>query len=50
MIEFKQHVGRGTCLFDGKEFFTIYDFVETNHYFDDPERNGDAERCNVCYQ
>jgi len=28
MIEFKQIVGRGTRLFDGKEFFTIYDFVD----------------------
>jgi hypothetical protein len=27
IIEFKQIVGRGTRLFDGKEFFTIYDFV-----------------------
>ena len=27
MIEFKQIVGRGTRLFEGKEFFTIYDFV-----------------------
>ncbi|MBU4011377.1 MAG: DEAD/DEAH box helicase family protein, partial [Proteobacteria bacterium] len=26
MIEFKQIVGRGTRLFDGKEFFTIFDF------------------------
>jgi hypothetical protein len=28
IIEFKQIVGRGTRLFDGKEFFTIYDCVE----------------------
>ena len=25
--EFKQIVGRGTRLFDGKNFFTIYDFI-----------------------
>jgi type I restriction enzyme R subunit len=28
MIEFKQIVGRGTRLFDGKDYFTIYDFVK----------------------
>ena len=27
MIEFKQIIGRGTRLYDGKEYFTIYDFV-----------------------
>ncbi|MGH6795740.1 MAG: EcoAI/FtnUII family type I restriction enzme subunit R, partial [Methylocella sp.] len=27
MIEFKQIIGRGTRLFDGKDYFTIYDFV-----------------------
>ncbi|MCP3996220.1 MAG: restriction endonuclease subunit R, partial [bacterium] len=27
MIEFKQIVGRGTRLFDGKDYFTVYDFV-----------------------
>src|SRR3954470_6241123 len=27
IVEFKQIVGRGTRLFDGKYFFTIYDFV-----------------------
>ena len=26
MVEFKQIVGRGTRLFDGKDYFTIYDF------------------------
>jgi len=25
MIEFKQIIGRGTRLFDGKDYFTIYD-------------------------
>ena len=28
MIEFKQIIGRGTRLYDGKDYFTIYDFVE----------------------
>ena len=41
MIEFKQIVGRGTRLFDGKEFFTIYDFVNAYHHFADPEWDGE---------
>jgi type I restriction enzyme R subunit len=28
MIEFKQIIGRGTRLYDGKDYFTIYDFVK----------------------
>jgi type I restriction enzyme R subunit len=41
MIEFKQIVGRGTRLFDGKEFFTIYDFVDAYKHFNDPEWDGE---------
>ena len=41
MIEFKQIVGRGTRLFDGKEFFSIYDFVDAYHHFADPEWDGE---------
>lgn len=41
MIEFKQIVGRGTRLFDGKEFFTIYDFVDAFKHFSDPEWDGE---------
>ena len=41
MIEFKQIIGRGTWLFDGKEFFTIYDFVDAYHHFADPEWDGE---------
>ncbi len=41
MIEFKQIVGRGTRLFDGKEFFTIYDYVDAFHHFSDPEWDGE---------
>jgi len=41
MIEFKQIVGRGTRLFDGKEYFTIYDFVDAYKHFSDPEWDGD---------
>ena len=41
MIEFKQIVGRGTRMFDGKEFFTIYDFVDAFKHFSDPEWDGE---------
>src|SRR3990167_2367786 len=41
MIEFKQIIGRGTRLFYGKEYFTIYDFVDAYHHFADPEWDGD---------
>jgi len=41
MIEFKQIIGRGTRLFEGKEFFTIYDFVDAYHHFNDPEWDGE---------
>ena len=41
MIEFKQIIGRGTRVFDGKEFFTIYDFVKAYHNFADPEWDGE---------
>lgn len=41
MIEFKQIVGRGTRVFDGKDFFTIYDFVRAYEHFSDPEWDGE---------
>ncbi len=41
MIEFKQIIGRGTRLFEGKDYFTIVDFVEAHHHFSDPEWDGD---------
>lgn len=40
-IEFKQIIGRGTRLFDGKEYFTILDFVDAYHHFSDPEWDGE---------
>ncbi len=43
MIEFKQIVGRGTRLFEGKDFFTIYDFVGAYQNFLDPEWDGEPE-------
>jgi len=41
MIEFKQIIGRGTRLFDGKDYFTIYDFVKAHIHFSDPEWDGE---------
>jgi len=41
IIEFKQIIGRGTRLYDGKDFFTIYDFVRAYEHFEDPEWDGE---------
>ncbi|MFN5900436.1 MAG: type I restriction-modification enzyme R subunit C-terminal domain-containing protein, partial [Planctomyces sp.] len=41
MIEFKQIIGRGTRLYDGKDYFTIYDFVGAHQHFLDPEWDGE---------
>ena len=43
MIEFKQIIGRGTRLYDGKDYFTIVDFVKAHHHFSDPEWDGEPE-------
>jgi type I restriction enzyme, R subunit len=43
MIEFKQIIGRGTRLYDGKDYFTIYDFVKAHQHFSDPEWDGEPE-------
>jgi type I restriction enzyme R subunit len=43
MIEFKQIVGRGTRLFEGKDYFTIYDFVKAYEHFNDPEWDGEPQ-------
>ncbi len=43
MIEFKQIVGRGTRTFEGKDFFTIWDFVKAHENFNDPEWDGEPE-------
>ncbi len=56
IIEFKQIVGRGTRMFEGKEFFTIYDFVDAYQRFSDPEWDGEPvepvapEICEKCHQ
>lgn len=41
MIEFKQIIGRGTRLYEGKDYFTIYDFVRAYLHFNDPEWDGE---------
>jgi len=41
MIEFKQIIGRGTRLFEGKDFFTILDFVKAYEHFNDPDWDGE---------
>jgi len=51
MIEFKQIIGRGTRLYDGKDYFTIYDFVKAHLKFSDPEWDGppqEEESCPKC--
>ena len=58
MVEFKQIVGRGTRLFEGKDYFTIYDFVDAHDHFKDPEWDGEPiepedegggpRPCNIC--
>src|SRR5437667_8532720 len=43
IIEFKQIIGRGTRLYDGKDYFTIYDFVKAHQHFSDKEWDGEPE-------
>lgn len=57
MIEFKQIIGRGTRMYDGKSFFTVYDFVKAHHNFSDSEWDGEPlpptekpeqNTCDIC--
>ncbi|MFQ6609795.1 MAG: EcoAI/FtnUII family type I restriction enzme subunit R [Fidelibacterota bacterium] len=48
MVEFKQIIGRGTRLYEGKDYFTLYDFVEAHKHFLDPDWDGDALPCEIC--
>ncbi len=48
IIEFKQIIGRGTRLYDGKDYFTIYDFVKAHTHFNDPEWDGEPLEPEVC--
>jgi type I restriction enzyme R subunit len=43
MIEFKQIIGRGTRLYDGKDFFTVHDFENASALFHDPDWDGEPE-------
>ena len=43
MIEFKQIIGRGTRVYEGKHYFTVIDFVNAYHMFNDPEWDGTPE-------
>ena len=43
IIEFKQIIGRGTRLFEGKDYFTIHDFFNASHNFYDPEWDGEPD-------
>lgn len=47
MVEFKQIMGRGTRLFDGKFFFTLYDYVGASKNFEDAEWDGEPV-CPTC--
>lgn len=43
MTEFKQIIGRGTRVYEGKDFFTIIDFVGATNLFYDERWDGIAE-------
>ena len=43
MVEFKQIIGRGTRIFDGKDYFTIIDYTGATNNFYDEEWDGEAE-------
>jgi type I restriction enzyme R subunit len=51
MIEFKQIIGRGTRMYDGKDYFTIYDFVKAHYNFADSDWDGEPLEpvtCKTC--
>ena len=41
MIEFKQIIGRGTRIYDGKYYFTIWDFVHAYEKYAQPDWDGE---------
>lgn len=47
MIEFKQIIGRGTRIYDGKDYFTIVDFYGNDAKFQDPEWDGEPTEVDV---
>ena len=44
MVEFKQIIGRGTRIFEGKDYFTIIDYTGATNNFYDEEWDGDSRR------
>lgn len=50
MVEFKQILGRGTRLYDQKDYFTLYDFVKAYDLFNDPAWDGEPvpDICKQC--
>jgi len=40
IVEFKQIIGRGTRVYEGKDYFTVHDFVEAYEHFADEEWDG----------
>ena len=40
IVEFKQIIGRGTRIYEGKDYFTVHDFVEAYEHFADEEWDG----------
>jgi type I restriction enzyme R subunit len=47
MVEFKQIVGRGTRIYDDKDYFTIVDFYGNDTKFEDPEWDGEPQEVEV---
>ena len=43
MVEFKQIIGRGTRIFDGKDYFTVIDYTGATNNFYDEEWDGTPE-------
>lgn len=41
MIEFKQIIGRGTRIYDGKYYFTIWDFIHAYEKYSQPDWDGE---------
>lgn len=47
MVEFKQIIGRGTRIYDDKDYFTIVDFYGNDSKFEDPEWDGSPEEIDI---
>ncbi len=41
IVEFKQIIGRGTRFYEGKDYFTIHDFVRAHQHFQDAAWDGE---------